>query len=387
MVAIFIKRHKSMLRVSIFFFCIGCGIALCFLRIDCANAVNTVTTVSARQGAIATSGIEYAVLVLTSPLNEERRNVIRSTWTNFVSNIFVENGERLYKWNHSWTEKRSNHDFIKVYFVVGTKGLSTEKMNMLKTESTRSNDMVLLDNLTDKYENLAMKMKLSFVWFHENVKNLKYIIKCDDDSFVRVDLIVKVLEAFAPQMNSYTLNTYISSQVKPSMTQYRGLYWGYFNGHARVQLKGKWQEQDWFLCDNYLPYALGGGYVVSRNIIDFIAKNVDFLSSYRSEDISMGVWTAPLDGINRVHDVRFDSEWISRGCLNHMLVRHKQTTQDMFQMYKALVDSKGENLCKTETIERGAYEYKWNSRPSQCCNSLHHLFSRNKEIIPGNMKT
>ncbi|XP_061712031.1 beta-1,3-galactosyltransferase 6 [Cydia pomonella] len=385
MVAIFIKRHKSMIRVSIFFFCIGCGIALCFLRIDCANAVNTVTPVSARQGA--TNGIEYAVLVLTSPLNEERRNVIRSTWANFVSNIFVENGERLYKWNHSWTEKRRNHDFIKVYFVVGTKGLSNEKLNMLKTESTRSNDMVLLDNLTDKYENLAMKMKLSFIWFYENIQNLKYIIKCDDDSFVRVDLIVKDLEAFAPQMNSYTLNTYISSQVKTGTTQYQGLYWGYFNGHARVQLKGKWQEQDWFLCDNYLPYALGGGYVISRNIIDFIAKNADLLSSYRSEDISMGVWTAPLDGINRVHDLRFDTEWTSRGCLNHMLVRHKQTTQDMFQMYKALVDSKGENLCKTETIERGAYAYKWNSRPSQCCNSLHHLFNRKKENIPGNMKT
>ncbi|XP_048006277.1 beta-1,3-galactosyltransferase 6-like isoform X2 [Leguminivora glycinivorella] len=212
MVAIFIKRHKSMIRVSIFFFCIGCGIALCFLKIDCANAVNTENPVTARYGV--TNGVEYAVLVLTSPLNEERRNVIRSTWAKFISNIFVENGERLYKWNHSWTEKQINHDFIKVYFVVGTKGLNTEKINMLKTENTRSNDMVLLDNLTDKYENLAMKMKLSFVWIHENLKNVKYVIKCDDDSFVRVDLIVKDLEAFAPQMNSYTLNTYTSTQVK-----------------------------------------------------------------------------------------------------------------------------------------------------------------------------
>jgi galactosylxylosylprotein 3-beta-galactosyltransferase len=55
------------------------------------------------------------------------------------------------------------------------------------------------------------------------------------------------------------------------------LYWGYFDGRARAFSKGKWQEKDWFLCDTYLPYALGGGYVISESIVSFLAKNADFL--------------------------------------------------------------------------------------------------------------
>ena len=34
-----------------------------------------------------------------------------------------------------------------------------------------------------------------------------------------------------------------------------------------------WAEPDWFLCDKYLPYARGGGYVFSQRIAKFIADN------------------------------------------------------------------------------------------------------------------
>lgn len=42
-------------------------------------------------------------------------------------------------------------------------------------------------------------------------------------------------------------------------------------------MSGKWKETDWFLCDNYLPYARGGGYVISRSIVDFVGKNAELL--------------------------------------------------------------------------------------------------------------
>lgn len=80
----------------------------------------------------------------------------------------------------------------------------------------------------------------------------------------------------------------------------------------------------------------------------------------------MGVWTAALD-INRVHDNRFDTEWKSRGCSNKMLVRHKQTSTDMFAMYKRLSQSQGTRLCAPEDLEGKFYNYKWNVLPSMCC--------------------
>lgn len=81
----------------------------------------------------------------------------------------------------------------------------------------------------------------------------------------------------------------------------------------------------------------------------------------------MGVWTAGLEGINRVHDIRFDTAWKSRGCSDYLLVRHKQEPSDMFEMYRTLAHSKGEKLCKIETEDRKPYVYKWQVLPSKCC--------------------
>ncbi|CAG9782969.1 unnamed protein product [Diatraea saccharalis] len=357
---ILIKRHKSMILVSIFFFYIGCGLTLSFLRLDCVDVVPIST-----EGELAKPGdIEYAVLVLTGPENEERRNVIRSTWAKFAENIFIENGETLYKWNHTWIGETKKQPLIKVFFAVGIDGLQADKLHKLKLEMHRNDDLILLD-LYDSYRMLSTKVLYSMKWFNDHLKGLKYLVKCDDDSFVRIDLIVKDLETFAPEMNGQPLKEYVS--FKTVLPSYKGLYWGYFDGRAKTLSKGKWKEKSWFLCDTYLPYALGGGYVISKSIVNYIAQNSDFLSLYNSEDVSMGVWTAALDGINRVHDLRFDSEWKSRGCSENMLVRHKQTSSDMFQMYKSLVNSHGEKLCKTEILNRQSYIYNWNVLPSKCC--------------------
>ena len=47
----------------------------------------------------------------------------------------------------------------------------------------------------------------------------------------------------------------------------KSLYWGFFDGRAPVQKQGKWAQKDYHLCDRYLPYAVGGGYVLSQVII------------------------------------------------------------------------------------------------------------------------
>lgn len=354
-----IRRYRSMILASILFFYLGCGITISFLKIDCVEAEET----QSAQNNLW-KDVEYAVLIMSGPNNELKRDAIRTTWCKFVDNIFIENGEKLYKWNHTWTKLLAPKVFIKYFFVIGTENLDNDKMLKLSSENNKNNDLLLLTDFEDSYKNLARKLISSLKWFDDNMQSLKYLIKCDDDSFVRIDLIVRDLDAFAPEMNAPPINEFVSQKQSPVN---KGLYWGYFDGRARVYLNGKWQEKDWFLCDNYLPYALGGGYVISKNIVKYIANNADILSHYNSEDVSMGVWTAALNGINRVHDTRFDTEWKSRGCSDFTLVRHKQTPSDMFEMYKTLVNSNGEKLCKIENMDRKSYIYKWDVLPSKCC--------------------
>ncbi|XP_072935962.1 beta-1,3-galactosyltransferase 6 isoform X2 [Epargyreus clarus] len=355
-----LNKYKNMIFVGVAAFYLGCSATLSIMQMDCQCTATKIQKMTER--------VEYPVIVLSGPNNEDKRDAIRATWAKLANNIFVENGETLFKWNCNGTKSISELNIIKIYFIIGAAGLTDVQLSKLTAEQKRHNDVVLIDNLEDSYKNLAQKMLLTLTWVNEKLSGYKYLVKCDDDSFVRIDLIVKDLEAFGPDMSALEISKYVTfKHTQPNNKKHRGLYWGYFDGRARVYQSGKWQEQDWFLCDTYLPYALGGAYVISSGIIDYVALNGQYYSTYRSEDVSMGVWTAALDNINRVHDIRFDTEWKSRGCDAHMLVRHKQTPKDMYEMYDTLVHSQGKSLCKNESTVRKFYHYNWDVLPSKCC--------------------
>ena len=70
-------------------------------------------------------------------------------------------------------------------------------------------------------------------------------------------------------------------------------YWGHFKRKSPVitNPNSKWAEQNWFLCDFYLPYMqLAAGYIISADVIHKIAITSDHLKLYSSEDISVSVW-------------------------------------------------------------------------------------------------
>lgn len=51
-------------------------------------------------------------------------------------------------------------------------------------------------------------------------------------------------------------------------------------------------ETEYNICDLYVPYALGGGYVLSKKCVDFIARNTEMLRLFKNEDVSVGTWLA-----------------------------------------------------------------------------------------------
>ena len=69
--------------------------------------------------------------------------------------------------------------------------------------------------------------------------------------------------------------------------------------------------------------------------------------------------------LNRVHDVRFDTEYKSKGCSNHHIVSHKQEPEDMYDKYDQLLHHK--KLCKVESEKFFTFDYNWNVAPSKCC--------------------
>ncbi|XP_044301236.1 beta-1,3-galactosyltransferase 6, partial [Varanus komodoensis] len=225
--------------------------------------------------------------------------------------------------------------------VVGSGGLGPAELGALEREQRRHGDLLLLPELRDAYETLAAKVLGALAWLDAHVA-FRFVLKADDDSFVRLDALLAELRRREP----------------------RRLYWGFFSGRGRVKAGGRWRERAWLLCDYYLPYALGGGYVLSADLVRYLRLSRDFLRTWHSEDVSLGAWLAPVD-VTRVHDPRFDTEYRSRGCSNEYLVTHKQSVQDMLDKHQTL--AREGKLCKEEVRLRLSYIYDWSVPPSQCC--------------------
>lgn len=87
--------------------------------------------------------------------------------------------------------------------------------------------------------------------------------------------------------------------------------------------------------------------------------------TFKSEDVSVGLWLSPVTNIIRIHDIRFDTEWTTRGCKQYHLVSHSINAVEMTDMYESLDADK--RLCPIEKDIRKFYIYDWTVPPSHCC--------------------
>nr|XP_054768669.1 beta-1,3-galactosyltransferase 6-like [Lytechinus pictus]XP_054768670.1 beta-1,3-galactosyltransferase 6-like [Lytechinus pictus] len=257
------------------------------------------------------------ILVMSGPKLLAGRQVLRDTWLTLRSSDMI------------------------VKFVIGIADLPADQLEDLEKEQKKYNDLLFLPDLKDGFYALTQKLIEMFVWLDQNV-NYKFVLKVDDDSFVRLDALTKELQQ--------------KSQER--------LFWGFFDGRARVHKAGKYAEADWVLCDRYLPYAKGGGYILSADLVHFVSLNAKYLKKYNGEDVSLGSWLAAVE-VNRQHDTRFDTEYLSRGCSNTYLITHKQTPDDMRQKWKHYQDTG--HLCSREYQTRPSYIYDWQKIPTECC--------------------
>ena len=281
------------------------------------------------------------VCVLSAPSNARERQAARDSWLTLKDEIKagvdVDGGVE---------SARGKNEVIPL-FVVGGRGLDADARRTLALEMERHADLLILDDLVDSYANLTLKIVHAYSWIDAHLAS-RYVLKLDDDSYARIDVLVEELRGAA-------------------LGGHERLYWGFFDGRARPFKKGKWSESTWNLCDLYIPYALGGGYVVSANLVAYVARNAPDLRLFFNEDVAMGTWLAPLD-VFRLHDPRFDTEFKSRGCFSSYVVTHKQTAAMLKEKHGNLVETG--SICggpQHEFRSRLSYDYNWTVPPSQCC--------------------
>jgi galactosylxylosylprotein 3-beta-galactosyltransferase len=216
-------------------------------------------------------------------------------------------------------------------------------MEDIMFEAREFNDMIIFPTVTDSISSLSNRTLFSFKYVHESLK-YKYVLKCDDDSFVDLPHIASEL------------------QLRKSDSP---LYWGYMSGNSYVRYIGHYTEHSWNVCDDYLTYAFGGGYVLSRHVTGILAENAENLKMYACEDVAMGAWLAPYN-IELKHDARFNVNTPSRGCKDPFLISHKVTAERMYIYHDSML-SEG-RMCSWKTYSWGQCGYVYDWTKSTCCN-------------------
>ena len=123
--------------------------------------------------------LTFIIFVFTAPGNFDRRENIRHTWGNKAI--------------------LNNHQGL-VVFLLGNM-LRRDLQAKIKRE-IKLHDDIIQENFMESYENITFKDVMTLRWLTENCKNVKYIIKVDDDVFLN---IFKVAD-FIAELNQKNIN-------------------------------------------------------------------------------------------------------------------------------------------------------------------------------------
>ncbi|XP_038617390.1 UDP-GalNAc:beta-1,3-N-acetylgalactosaminyltransferase 2 isoform X1 [Tachyglossus aculeatus] len=153
-----------------------------------------------------------------------------------------------------------------------------EEDALLRAESAAYGDIVFVD-IVDTYRNVPAKLLHFYRWTVQTA-SFDLLLKTDDDCYIDLEAVF--------------------NRIAHKHLRRPNLWWGNFRLNWAVDRTGKWQELE-YPSPAYPAFACGSGYVISRDIVQWLAANAERLKTYQGEDVSMGIWMAAL-GPKRFQD-------------------------------------------------------------------------------------
>lgn len=157
----------------------------------------------------------------------------------------------------------------------------------------------------------------------------KYIMKTDDDAFVRID---EVLSSLKEKVSDGLLYGLISFESTPQRDK----------------------DNKWFISsvewphDKYPPWAHGPGYIIARDIAKFIVQGHQKrdLKLFKLEDVSMGIWIEQFK--KHGHKVHYmsDDRFYNAGCESNYILAHYQNPRMVLCLWEKLQKEHEPNCCE-----------------------------------------
>ncbi|CAM0876999.1 unnamed protein product [Alopecurus aequalis] len=214
----------------------------------------------------------------------------------------------------TWMSAAHKSSSVVARFFVALHGRNEVNME-LKKEAEFFGDIVIVPFM-DSYDLVVLKT-VAICEYGVRAVSARYIMKCDDDNFVRIQSVI--------------------AEVK-KISSSKSLYMGNMNYRHNPLRTGKWAVtyEEW-PEEVYPTYANGPGYVISSDIADSIVSEFtnDKLRLFKMEDVSMGMWVERFNKSKRVeyvHSVKF----CQFGCIDDYYTAHYQSPRQMLCLWDKL---------------------------------------------------
>ena len=209
-------------------------------------------------GAAKSADVFLLLVIKSSPLNYDRREVLRKTWA----------AERLH--DGAW---------IRRIFISGTtaEGHEKRRLNSLLELEQREYSDILQWDFADSFYNLTLKQILFLEWMDRNCPSARFLLNGDDDVFAHTGNMVEYLQSL--RGNDGGKHLFIGHLIQ-NVGPIRSPGSKYF---IPVQV----QESD-----SYPPYCGGGGFLLSGFTASVIYNMSQSITILPIDDVYMGMCLA-----------------------------------------------------------------------------------------------
>ncbi|XP_053155815.1 UDP-GalNAc:beta-1,3-N-acetylgalactosaminyltransferase 2 isoform X5 [Hemicordylus capensis] len=165
-----------------------------------------------------------------------------------------------------------------------------------------------IQDVVDTYRNVPAKLLNFYRWTIE-AASFNVLLKTDDDCYIDLEAVFNRIK--------------LKNLGRPNT------WWGNFRLNWAVDRTGKWQELE-YPSPAYPAFACGSGYVISKDIVEWLASNSERLKIYQGEDVSMGIWMAAI-GPKRYQD----NLWLcEKTCESGMLSSPQYSPEELTELWK-----------------------------------------------------
>nr|XP_043613791.1 hydroxyproline O-galactosyltransferase GALT3 [Erigeron canadensis] len=269
-------------------------------------------------------------LDMTMDLDDLKAPVIPNKSKRLVLLIGVfssgNNFERRMALRRSWMKYEAvRAGVVAVRFFIGLH--KNKQVNFELWREAQAYQDVQLMPFVDYYSLLTLKT-IAICIMGTKILPAKYIMKTDDDAFVRVDEILASLKTKNPDGLLYGM---VSLDSKPQRDK-----------------DNKWyiSTEEW-PHDSYPPWAHGPGYVISRDIAKFIVRghHERNLKLFKLEDVAMGIWIEQFK--KHVREVQYhnDERFHNAGCEPNYILAHYQNPRMVLCLWEKLQNEHKPDCC------------------------------------------